>query len=356
MSFRTALAVTLGLVVLVLTGSVWAEPYNIVGSGDRAYYDVNVVYRLTPDGQPMSRITGYTISGANPQQGVPLSLIDGNLAHWGVTGMIDDTTFIQADIKLDRVYTLSAIKLDFAAYGNAEYEIRVSADGVQWDTLIGRTPVTGARVFATFSPTDVRFIEYQIWGPGELGNLATVYASEFSAYVAASATTNVPQREEGYNILKGATLIQESHWAPWASASCAVNGEVMDYATPWGSAENMSEAVWDLGYTAWLTAVQVSMYAGWDSLQISISTDNDHWTELRIPDTEAAKPLALSWGETIGLEAPAEARYIKITGYGGGANGHLTELMAFATTKPIPEPATMSLLALGGLAMLRRRK
>jgi len=39
-----------------------------------------------------------------------------------------------------------------------------------------------------------------------------------------------------------------------------------------------------------------------------------------------------------------------------GLHFGLTEFQAFAPPPPIPEPATMSLLALGGLALLRRRK
>jgi len=338
---------------MALTCSAWAATYDIVGSGSAAYYDVNVAYRLGADGQAMASVVGLRAEGVNLQQGRPESIIDGNLQHWGVTGADDDTRWMQMDITLDRVYTLNTFLLEFAEYGaGATYEIRVSDDGIHWTTAVDRTAITGSRFFTSFDAVDVQYIQYQVWGPGGQGSYGVLYPVELSAYVAASATTNIPQRDEGYNIMKGAALVESYKMSDIAAA---VDGYVGSWASPGGTADDMSWAVWDIGHDAWLTAVQVSMYAGWDFLQVSISMDGVTWSELRTPkDADGAgRTLWLLGGDTIVLDAPTEARYIKIEGYAGGYNGHFSELMAFAT---IPEPATMTLLALGGLALLRRRK
>ena len=57
----------------------------------------------------------------------------------------------------------------------------------------------------------------------------------------------------------------------------------------------------------------------------------------------------------IAFDKPIQARYVKVEAphRTDGGNGAMCEFELFATQ--IPEPATMSLLALGGLAMLRRR-
>ena len=55
------------------------------------------------------------------------------------------------------------------------------------------------------------------------------------------------------------------------------------------------------------------------------------------------------------FEEGIDVRFIRVSTEGSTAGGALCELEFFIYAPPVPEPATMTLLALGGLALLRRR-
>ena len=347
---------------VMMAGPATATDYTVIGSGSAAYYSVNVAYRLDADMMPMSSIFGepFLSPGVALQSGSDASqLIDGNRSGWYLRNLEDaqGSRYATTTIELDQVYTLNTLTVAFAdvqAQGTMTYQLRVSDDNENWYTVTPSASITN-RVFHpySFAAMDVKYIEYTIYGSiGAQGHLTT---AEISAFVAAvEGAKGVPQHEDGYNILMGKTPISSKNFA---DITRSTNGNATEYARLVGaSADNMGELVYDIGYDAWLTGIQVSMWAGWDHLQVYVTTDDPtgsvcQWTPIR----DATQSLALTAGDDgkFLFDDPTQVRYIKIEGYAGALNGHVVELMAFAT---IPEPATMSLLALGGLALLRRKR
>ena len=81
------------------------------------------------------------------------------------------------------------------------------------------------------------------------------------------------------------------------------------------------------------------LYNRYDLLEACWANHAVEWLKIEFPNgTDAYTGFGSYWGGTHPL-------------YLG-----LSEFQAFAHPNPIPEPATMSLLALGGLALLRQRK
>jgi len=103
-----------------------------------------------------------------------------------------------------------------------------------------------------------------------------------------------------------------------------------------------------------LARIAVSMYDYWSNGMIAISDDRENWTIISPtldPEDPDYNPELRS--SSIAFE-PQWARYILLGSYGLDGN-KMQELQVFAVN-PIPEPVTMSLLTLGGLALLRRRR
>ncbi|MCL2701179.1 MAG: PEP-CTERM sorting domain-containing protein [Phycisphaerae bacterium] len=117
---------------------------------------------------------------------------------------------------------------------------------------------------------------------------------------------------------------------------------------------NAHAFICDFGADAELMIHGVTLYPGTfasyapTTIDVYVTDDLDDWgTIVGTAARSTEGVIALSGFDKAG-------RYVILANPTGGVNIYVQELAISAS--PIPEPATMTLLALGGLAMLRRRK
>lgn len=331
----------LGIVLGLSAGFAGASPFPIVGGS----YTVPVEYRLWWNGQqglPMSSATG-AMSGCATQQGAPANVADYAVDHWGISGLDLTTDTATSTVTLDSVYTINKIRLQYngaMGWGSNDYELRTSADGTSWTTVVARTAnPANSTVDNTFTAVDARYLQWQVWGPGASGQY--LYMTEIMPYVASTAVTNIPQREQGYNVALVGTVYSQSGWQSWGPASSAINGNFWtDGATPAGA---NATAIYNLGASYNLATLRAAMYASWDAGKFEVSNDLVTWTTVYNG--------ALTTGNY--NFTPQLVQYIRVTGTAGAGNGHLRELAAFVM---FPEPASLVLLGCAAAALLRRRR
>ncbi|MCL2701453.1 MAG: PEP-CTERM sorting domain-containing protein [Phycisphaerae bacterium] len=119
--------------------------------------------------------------------------------------------------------------------------------------------------------------------------------------------------------------------------------------------EGISYFIKDLGDSYNLVGFTYAFWPGqgWSGLTVEVTNDADwataNWTQVCVyPATEKMIDSDTFWFDSL-----AAARYIRVTTTETNIL-QMNSMTLYGTD--IPEPATMSLLALGGLAMLRRRK
>jgi len=141
------------------------------------------------------------------------------------------------------------------------------------------------------------------------------------------------------------------------------NNPISGYVRPYGAGtEAVGDQCWyvvPLGELKALWGVNMGYYDNWGSCYIDVSADDD--MPIANPLTDGYD--ALAWTNVYANagnqttqfiwfgEDGVEAQWVRVRFAGG--NG-LTEMELYVAA--VPEPATMALLTLGGLALLRRRR
>ena len=185
----------------------FAAPFNIESTGGVFSYTANVTHRLGAGQNLVTQTTGTTNAGT--QAGVPANITDFSRNTWQMGGNFDSTKLNTTVTELDKIYDLNKIHTQYLDYLPQTYNLRTSIDGVNWSALVtGGTPTS--LKFDTFTTRQVKYIEWQMVGPGaDLGGVFYAYQTELQAFVDA-ASTDIPQREGGYNILPAGTIFATS--------------------------------------------------------------------------------------------------------------------------------------------------
>jgi hypothetical protein len=128
-----------------------------------------------------------------------------------------------------------------------------------------------------------------------------------------------------------------------------VTDDAVNVVAWWRNAGAGPTLTFDLGATYDVHTIDAWRVDKWDvftTFEISVSTDDINYSP-----TTTYTPTWTSNQATIDVSAFANAQYVKMKLDSAGNGWKMLTEVAFT-----PEPATMSLLALGGLAMLRRRR
>jgi len=217
-------------------------------------YLANVAVRLDAAGNSLGTATG-TMTNCSTQSGGPADVINYGFGPWALQGMADANATATASITLDQVYTLNKIRLQYGDFLPATHELRASADGLTWTPLLPQTAAGSTDV--TFSPTPVRYLDWQAWGPGASGGYG--YLMEALAYISDSVAP--PQKEDGYNLMITSSLVSQDGWISWAGAGNLRDSSLYSYSIR--ETEGVpAHALFDLGDTYALANARVDFAYG----------------------------------------------------------------------------------------------
>jgi len=319
---------------------------------------VNLLQRWSPvDGSWMITASG-THNGGNIGSADLQKAMDypGDGIGWRVT--VGEGSVIMATYTFAEAVTIDAVSLSF--YRAAHMP---SPDSVVTFAFDSGAPVIVAPEVCPSGVGAVRYVipqrttttmtvtfDYAVWdgtsnGFFELDGIGAYLAPSQS--LAIDGTYNIFHEENSQS-----TLVDGSYANAWRWADC--NGR--NYANPPNEA---GEAVWHFSqaYTfdgASLTHAFNNADKCLYGAQVWVSNDGKNWTALN------ADPIAWQRSYLVFDTAlSAEDRtgdWVKLT-WGPGSMTGLSEITSFQLFgSAVPEPATMGLLALGGLALPRRRR
>jgi len=293
---------------------------------------------------------GKAYAGSIPPQGIA-NVFDGNSLS-----QIDFAHYVA--IIWDEARTLDRVIMEQCpGYVVPSYAIQVAKAGVtnpdpttndDWYTVATFTGIAAnsAPSFAfdvDWATTGVRFVVDDV---GTLGNgrMREIWAFENYTNVAPLATFSAPGWSPGASFNDETTTIQvHSQADPIATGRQYVYATfdelvTLDASCIVGGSSNAAELLID--YKIWFWDYTLGDDGDWAvALSVVGNTARTDWRDFDVAGTSDQWRLEV----------------IKATGSGTNPDNwaRISEIMLFA---PIPEPATMTLLALGGLALLRRRR
>jgi len=275
------------------------------------------------------------------------------------------------DITLPAPTSISSVYTAFGANGGhfpAEYRVVYSTtpDFANPIELVLFTTVSSSGMQTdAFAPTTVQYLRVEF-----RGSLASQYViiREIEAY---ASDPTVIRYTDGYNILADSaiaaypvlydSLNRSSGWLD--NPNNAVDQNSNTYLRSLGDSRAAGEQffVKQLGDSYSLGGFAYAYYPeqSWGAGMVIQMTNEQEITEFTQWITVYENDGVMSGSGASVFEKYADgidARFIRIsTPDGTKAGGALSELEFFAPVVIVPEPATMTLLALGGVAFLRRR-
>jgi hypothetical protein len=295
--------------------------------------NVNLIeYYGAGSGGPQLLTTYSDTVSANPRYS-----FDGGYTAWANVNPGDKIRYA-----LPQAVTVDKFYMYMGAYGGhpmEDFTIRYSATidwtNANWNTLASSFTPSGAVTTASYTAdipdASVRYIELTV------GSNCVAYnqMGEFMAIAPASATL-----DRGYNIMAD----------PYANQSFHVGGNVWSPAlVPENAALTAADGYWQVNFGSpkSFDVITLSWYQDQGNNNIKIYVSNDG-VNFGSPIWTAANGTSFKEA-TFALQT---AQYIRITAdYAGG--GAMNDVHVFQS---IPEPATLALLGLGGLALIRRRR
>ncbi|MCL2700659.1 MAG: PEP-CTERM sorting domain-containing protein [Phycisphaerae bacterium] len=352
--FRILTCMLLAAAALPAMGAIYADQTQI---DLFRHYDRATGQQLVTVESAQNSRTDVLIDGGRQNQQV-----DGNTARWDMLFTLND------------VYYASRLELYYTNYHPDSFSIYYSTTGLDddWTPLVlnetsQMTSHQDKWVFMLPGGDDGTAIKYLkiVQEPSSVDN----HIRMDSIYLFAAANNTFDDQKDGFNIMvnavnrptyagsdNGVTFVSEN---PTIAFNNSRNGWVRAYGAE-GQADGLAWFVVPLGEVKELWGINMGFLDGWGCCYIDVSTadempiasaltdgyDADAWTSIYAnPAAQSTQFIWLNEGDGV------EAKWIRVRFAGGNA---MSEMELYVSA--IPEPATMSLLALGGLALLRRRK
>lgn len=260
---------------------------------------------------------------------------------------------VDVTVNLAQAQWLNVIRLNFTSQNSASYSVSVS-DGSNTQLVYSSLSTNpSGYAYYGFTPTfATKQILFTLQGSSDATNGFFSRVEDMVAYVGSGYAS--PNSDAGYNLLKvaGTSLGTTGLWSG-ASLATVTDDRLGTRMSGSASATTHSVATFDLGGSYGAKGVHLEFYnSSWAyGGKVEIGTAGGTWTSLLDQSTSLTTTFLDFTGQMV--------RYLRITDYknpagNGTGTGLLAELELIGD--PAPEPATLALLALGGMAMLRRRR
>ena len=322
-----------------------------------------------PGGVPMAYIqtwVSWSAYGAGSQSRNPWYGLDGahNHTQVGYYPSASPNNRGYFDIALPATITINEISALFS-HGPEKYIVWYSTTGFDNMKVLVAEKTGGTDLVDTFAPKAVQYLRFEYIGTGS----QHIIMREIKAFAAHPETIKL---SAGFNILDDPVINSipvTDYSANFSGASSVFNHNPLSMLNPLGSAGYfVKELGCDEGVS--LIGASYGFYEDqrWYDLKIYVASekpgpDNDAvWTLVAWIDRDTGPAGAVKFGEYeedelgnitfVGFKATENVKFIKVEGTFNQGTCALIHFGLYAA----PEPATMSLLALGGLALLRRRR
>ncbi len=347
--------------IAVVAGIAAARAATIVFPNDGISHQIDLVRHYTSSGTLVSS-AGAIYSGNSSQylSNAAVGAINGHLSDspWRFKSDIGyPNSAAQAVLVVDLgdQYDINRIRTLWSGDVDS-YSLRVSPDNATWTTVVSPVnPVANANLTDTFAVVSARYVELTATG------LVSAQAGLNELFVYPAASSPSPRTDAGFDLgylvnSGQASVTLNSNWSSGSTGNNLLGGSVGTIRPQSIVAGQDAIAVIDLGEAFELYHINLIFGVGgnkdWpNGGKVEIGLTNAATYDTTLLD------ISTSLTHSTLQFAPQFARYVRITAYDppAAAGSHLQSVEIFASGV-IPEPASAVLLALAGLAAMRRRR